>query len=87
MSPAYRYPNAIELALLKKLLEGDFPGRDTLLGQLDGLSVKAIDKEGSLSLQVDPGAPRADVKSRVVSEGYYCDEDQISCEGTPCCMS
>lgn len=33
---------------MKKLLENSFPGRDELLGQLDGLSVKAIDKEGSL---------------------------------------
>jgi len=28
MDDAYRSPAAIELALLKKLLERDFPGRD-----------------------------------------------------------
>jgi hypothetical protein len=32
MDDAYRSPSAIELALLEKLLERDFPGRDKLLG-------------------------------------------------------
>jgi hypothetical protein len=81
MDDAYRSPSAIELALLKKLLERDFPGRDKLLGQFDGLSVKTIDKEGSLSIQVNPLASPAEAKSRVVSEAYYCDEDEISGEG------
>jgi hypothetical protein len=81
MDDAYRSPSAIEFALLKKLLERDFPGRNKLLGQFDGLSVKAIDKEGSLAIKVNPLAPPAEVNSRVVSEGYYCDEDEISCEG------
>ena len=58
MEDTYRSPSAIELTLLKKLLERDFPGRDNLLRQLDGLSVKTIDEEGSLSIQVDPLAPR-----------------------------
>ena len=70
MEETYRTPNAIERALLKKLLEKGFPGRDELLGQLDGLSVKAMDKEGRLSLRPDPIAAPAQVSSRVVSEGY-----------------
>jgi len=82
MEDTYRSPSAIELILLKKLLERDFPGRDNLLRQLDGLSVKTVDEEGSLSIQVDPLAPSAEVKRRVVSEAYYCDEDDgISSEG------
>src|SRR5207249_2783750 len=81
MDDTYRSPNENELALLKKLLEKSFPGHDKLLEQLDGLSVRTIDEEGSLLLQVDPLAPPAEVKSRVVSEGYYCDEDKISCDG------
>ncbi len=81
MDDTYRSPSAIELALLKKLLERDFLGRDNLLRQLDGLSVKTIDEEGSLSIQVNPLAPPTEVNSRVVSEAYYCDEDGISCEG------
>ena len=71
MNDAYRSPNATELALLKKLLEKSFPSRDELLGQLDGLSVKTIDKEGSLSLRVNPLAAWAKVKDRIVAEGYY----------------
>jgi hypothetical protein len=81
MTDAYRSPNAIEWALLKKLLEKSFPGRDDLLRQLDGLSVRKIDKEGSLSLRVDQLAPRAEVKDRVVAEGHYSDEDSASSEG------
>jgi hypothetical protein len=82
MDDTYRSPSAIELALLKKLLERDFVGRDNLLRQLDGLSVKTLDEEGSLSIRVDPLAPSAEVKSRVVSEAYYCDEgDGIPREG------
>ena len=82
MDAAYRSPNAIELALLKKLLERDFPGRDSLLKQLDGLSVKTIDWEGSLSIRVHPLAPAAEVECRVVSEGCYCDEDGSLDEGS-----
>jgi hypothetical protein len=81
MDDVYRSPNAVELALLEKLLEKDFLGRDKFLAQLVGLSVKTIDKEGSLSLRVDYLAPPAEVDSRVISEGYYCDEDEISLEG------
>ena len=82
MEDTYRSPSAIELTLLKKLLERDFPGRDNLLRQLDGLSVKTVDEEGSLSIQVDSLAPSAEAKSRVVAEAYYCDEgDGIPCEG------
>jgi hypothetical protein len=77
MDDTYRSPNAIELALLKKLLERNFPGRDNLLQQLDGLSVKTIDEGGSLSIQVNPLGPPAEVNGRVVSEAYYCDEDGI----------
>jgi hypothetical protein len=81
MDETYRSPTAIERALLKKLLEKSFPGRDELLGQLDGLSVKPIDSEGSLSLRPNPLAAPAEVKGRIVAEGLYSDEDAGSSEG------
>jgi hypothetical protein len=81
MDGSFRSPTVSELSLLKKLLEKEFPGRDSLWGQLEGLLVKTIDKEGSLSLQVTSLAPLAEVETRVVSEGHYSDDDEICCEG------
>jgi hypothetical protein len=81
MDDSYRSPKDAEVALLKKLLEKKFPGRSTLLKQLEGLLVRTIDKEGSLSIRVNPLAPSAEVWERVVSEGYYCDEEEFLSEG------
>ena len=81
MDETYRSPNTTEWALLKKLLERSFPGRDELSQQLDGLSVKTIDQEGSLSLKPAPMAARAEVQQRDVAEGFYSDEDKTSGEG------
>ena len=66
MDETYRSPSATEWALLKKLLEKSFPGRDELLGQLDGLLIKRIDQEGSLSLKISPLAILAKVKDRIL---------------------
>ncbi len=71
MDKAYRSPNTNEWSLLQKLLEKTSSGRDELLAQLDGLSVKVTDTEGSLSLRPNPIAARAQVTDRIVSEGYY----------------
>jgi hypothetical protein len=81
MDETYRWPSAIEQALTKRLLEKNFPGRDELSRQLDGLSVKVIDPEGSLSLRPAPMAAPAEVQERVVAEGFYSDEDTRSREG------
>jgi len=81
MDEAYRSPNANERAVLQKLLEKVSSGRDALLAQLDGLSVKVTDAEGSLSLRPNPSAARALVKDRVVSEAYYSDQDACVREG------
>jgi hypothetical protein len=81
MNETYRSPNAIEWAVIKRLLEKNCPGRNELLGQLDGLEVKTIDEEGSLSLKVNPLAAPAETKDRMVAEGYYSDEDVSSSEG------
>jgi hypothetical protein len=81
MNDAYRTPDAAELALLRKLLEKSPQGYDELSRQLDGLLVKTIDKEGSLSLRVSPAAFPADVKDRIVAEGNYSDNEDSSDEG------
>ena len=81
MDDTYRSPSAIEWALLKKLLEKSFPGRDELLEQLDGLLIKTIDEEGSLSLKINPLATPAKVTDRIVAEGHYSDENASSSEG------
>jgi hypothetical protein len=81
MNHPYRSPNAIERALLERLLEQTFSGRDELSKQLDGLCVKTIDQAGSLSLRPAPSAVPAEVKQRVVAEGHYSDEDESSNEG------
>jgi hypothetical protein len=71
MHDDFRLPTATEFATLKKLLAEEFSGREKLSEQLDGLLVKTIDKEGSLSLRVTPIAVPADVEGRVPVEGYY----------------
>jgi hypothetical protein len=81
MNENYRSPSAIEWAVLKRLLEKTFTGRNDLLGQLDGLTVKTIDEEGSLSLKTDPRAAQAEARDRVVAEGYYSDEDVGTSDG------
>jgi hypothetical protein len=81
MDDTYHSPSGAEWALLHKLLEKDFLGRDRLLVQLDGLLVKTIDKEGSFSIMINPLAAPAEVKDRVVAEAYYSDADPGSNEG------
>ena len=81
MNQSYRSPNAIESALLRRLLEKDFSGRDGLLKQLDGLLVETIDQAGSLSLRPIPLAAAVEVQQRVIAEGHYSDEDNGSSEG------
>jgi hypothetical protein len=45
-------PSNFELAIIRKLLGIDFPERNQLVLQLDGLMVQKIDDEGSLDLIV-----------------------------------
>ena len=47
-----------------KLLSQDFPGRDALLAQVDGIKVEQIDTEGSLRLVPARDAPAAVVQGR-----------------------
>ena len=74
----YRPPTAVERALLLRLLENDFPGRDVLLRQLDGLQVRIGESDGNLLLQVNSSAPRIASEFGVVAESYYYDDPSIT---------
>lgn len=75
MSGAWRQPTDNERRLIEKLLSRDFPGRDALRVQLEAAHVLTIDKEGSLQFRAS--GPSADVKHRVLAEGYYLDRDGV----------
>jgi hypothetical protein len=67
------------LAIFKKMLEKNFPGRDELVKQLMNLSVRQLDDEGSLALSVSSSV-RAPVCSRIPVEASYEDSDGLSDE-------
>ena len=68
METNFRSPTPNEKALLERLLSRDFPGRDALVAQLESLTVRGIDENGSPELRPHRGsaAPRG---PRIVSEG------------------
>jgi hypothetical protein len=70
-----------ERSIFLKLLELDFPGRDELKAQLEGLLAKTIDEDGSLMLKVQSDS-RAPQKCRVPVEARCPDSDTRS-EGDP----
>lgn len=50
----YRVPTSQEFALLRKLLEPEFPGKAEFVAQLTDILVCPIDEAGGLSLKVKP---------------------------------
>jgi hypothetical protein len=72
----YRPPTVSERQILDRLLEVNFPGRDSLVQQLEGLLVKQINGEGCLSLNVISTA-RANLPNGVAVEGRYSDSDAV----------
>jgi hypothetical protein len=66
-----------ERTVFLKLLELDFPGRDELKAQLEGLLAKTIDEDGSLMLKVQSDS-RARLKYRVPVEARCPDADTRS---------
>jgi len=72
----YRKPTDAEQALLDRLLDDDFPGRDELTPLLRLVLVKTIDKDGGLELQskIEGKAP---VVKRVPVEAEGKDEDGV----------
>jgi hypothetical protein len=73
----YRPLRDNEVALLQKLLEPQFPGRDQLVGQIDFVTAHEIDEDGGLALQCSPRCAPAPVKCRVPTEGECSDTDGI----------
>jgi hypothetical protein len=70
----FRKPSDEEEALLNRLLEAEFPGRDELTALLCEVLVRTIDDDGGLELQsqIDGSAP---VVQRVPVEAEGKDED------------
>jgi hypothetical protein len=62
-----------ERNVLLALLSEEFPGRDALLDQVTSLTVRSIDREGSLELKAS--GPKADVKARIPVEAVMEDQD------------
>lgn len=74
MDSEFRQLDARERGLLEKLLEADFPGRDELRTQLDSLTAKQIDQDGTLSLRCGSGRP-SPRKYKLPFEGICKDAD------------
>lgn len=66
-----------ERALIALLLSADFPGRELLARQFDGLKVVSIDQNGSLALRPSIGSP-APVVRRIPVEAEYRDSDGVT---------
>jgi hypothetical protein len=71
---AFRPIAAAEKAILDRLLEANFPGRDELVGQVTGLQAKCVDAQGSLRLSPTTGVA-APISRGVAVEGKYADAD------------
>jgi hypothetical protein len=76
MDSSFRPLTDYELALLNKLLEPDFPGRDELRTQMGSLKARERFEDGTLQLQCGP-EPRVPVRARVPSEGECVDVDGV----------
>ena len=72
--PDFRKPTGEEQALLDRLLEAEFPGRDDLARLLRQVLVRKADKDGTLELQsqVEGKAP---VVKRIPVEAEATDDD------------
>ncbi|MBX9790549.1 MAG: hypothetical protein K2Y37_16645 [Pirellulales bacterium] len=66
-----------EESTIERLLADDFPGRDQIVEQLKGCSVRTIDENGSLEFQVVSPVKATSTKSRVPTEGEVEDSDGI----------
>jgi hypothetical protein len=70
----FRPPTEAELAILSRLFEADFPGREALRAQARNCKVRTIDDAGSLEFQVS-GNLRAWTEQSVPIEAEVEDED------------
>ncbi len=74
METKFRPLDANEMALLEKLLDHDFPGRDALRVQLASVTGRQIDENGSLELSAAQNS-RAEMLSACPTEGTCADAD------------
>lgn len=75
MDTEIRNPSPREGSLLRALLSISFAGRDELAHQLDAITVRSIDTNGSIALRVSANVPSARVRVRTPVEGVWPDED------------
>ena len=57
MDSDFRQLDAREMGILKKLLDAEFPGHEDLRTQLNSLTGKQIQEDGTLNLMCDSGSP------------------------------
>ena len=76
MDSTFRPLKPEERALIDRLLEPRFQGRDELRLQLRSVSAKVIRVDGTLGLQCGPGRP-APTKYRVAMAATYTDADGV----------
>jgi hypothetical protein len=66
-----------ERAIVSRLLEPTFPGRDSLRKQIGTAKVRTIDNDGSFSFHLADG-PRAEVVRRIPVEAEIEDTDGVT---------
>jgi hypothetical protein len=76
LDAVYRPMDPAERSLVEFLLRHSFPGRDELLIQMEGATVKTIDENGSLSFETADAKPAA-VKHRIPIEASSPDTDAV----------
>ena len=74
MDSEFRPLNDREMGLLEKLLEAPFPGSDELRAQMNSVTGKQIEDDGTLYLRCAAGPP-APTKYALVMEGVCTDAD------------
>jgi hypothetical protein len=73
----FRKPTQSEQAILQRLVDTHFPGRNELAPLLNDVSVRLLDENGSLELQSNLGS-KAPVIKRIPVEAEAADEDGIT---------
>ena len=72
----FRKPSEIEIAVMRRLLSADFPGKTEVEKQLEDSRVRVMDQEGSLELRPSYSVP-APVAKRIPVEAEGIDKDKI----------
>jgi hypothetical protein len=74
--PQFRQPTEGERALLMRLLEAEFPGKDELAPMIHNLRVKTVCEDGTLEL-MSQARGKANVIKRIPVEAEAKDEDGV----------